>query len=141
MGNELSQITELINNLEDIHMDHISSFNMELMPDLEKQSIERSKIVDKLGEKIHYLINNINFKHISDDEPLDSDTDYEAILLFKKRIFTLLEQNRALEKKVRAHKDSIQKSMKKVSKGRQAINSYGSSTSVKNRAQVMNLTG
>ncbi|MEA1969451.1 MAG: hypothetical protein U9N77_14685, partial [Thermodesulfobacteriota bacterium] len=93
MGNELSQITELINNLEDIHMDHISSFNMELMPDLEKQSIERSKIVDKLGEKIHYLINNINFKHILDDEPLDSDTDYEAILLFKKRIFTLLEQN------------------------------------------------
>jgi hypothetical protein len=125
-------IKEAFDKLEKIQLGHIDSFDRELMPDLECQTLERTKEFDLLKESVTQWINR--------DEP-GNDADTESMVhYFIERIHILLNQNEALGKKVRMHKDHLQQSLKNLSRGKQMIGAYGSPSSVTNRPRAINIT-
>lgn len=132
MEKEFRQIRDTLDSLDKIQMDHIESFDTDLMPNLECQLVERKKEFNKLEKNIRQFISNAG---------LDSNPDTESmILFFIERINKLLDQNKTLEKRVKAHRDTLQETMKKTSRGKQVIGSYGSPSSVSNRPRAISLT-
>lgn len=129
----LKKITHVIDDLDTIQEGHINSFDQELLPDLEKQCKERNLLVERLAETIGSFTQKV--KQLKADE----DTE-ETIMFIKTRISDLLKQNRALEKKVRHHKNGIKKSMKKITAGRKMISSYGSPALSSNIPKVISYT-
>lgn len=132
MNKDLQQIKDTLNRLDKIQISHIESFDMELMPDLELQLVERKKEFDKLNTVVSRFVKNGG---------LDNDTETQSMVyFFIECINTLLNQNKMLEKKVRAHRDYLQESMKRLSRGKLVIGSYGSPSSISNRPRAINLT-
>jgi DNA-directed RNA polymerase beta' subunit len=132
MENEFRQIRETLNRLDTIQMSHIESFDTTLMPDLEHQLSERTEAFDKLKKQVNRFIANTNNGNTADTESMT--------IGFIDRINTLIAQNKVLEKRVTDHRDGLQKSLKKISRGKKAIGSYGSPSSVSNRPRAINLT-
>lgn len=124
-------IKETFDKLEKIQFGHIDSFDRELMPDLERQTLERKKELDQLKENVD--------QWTSGDNGMDDDTEATAYY-FIERLQTLLNQNETLEKKVRMHKDHLQQILKNLSRGKQVIGAYGSPSSVSNRPRAINIT-
>ena len=131
MKKEFQKIRDTLSRLDKIQTSHIESFDTDLMPDLERQLIERKEEFSKLKRSVSRFITNAE---------LNSDTDTESIIVFIERINTLLGQNKVLEAKVKAHREGLRESMKKISRGKQVIGSYGSPFSVSNRPRAINLT-
>jgi hypothetical protein len=132
MKKKFQDIKDAFDKLEKIQLDHIDSFDRELMPDLECQTLERTKEFDLLKESVTQWINR--------DEPGNDANTESMVHYFIERIHILLNQNEALEKKVRVHKDHLQQSLKNLSRGKQAIGAYGSPSSVTNRPRAINIT-
>jgi hypothetical protein len=132
MKKNFQDIKESFDKLEKIHLSHIDSFDRELIPDLECQTLERKKEFDLLKENVTQWINR--------DEP-GNDADTESMVhYFIERIHILLNQNETLGKKARMHKDQLQQSLKNLSRGKQVIGAYGSPSSVSNRPRAINIT-
>ncbi|MDA8134460.1 MAG: hypothetical protein M0T82_07540 [Desulfobacteraceae bacterium] len=124
-------ITETFDRLERILFGHIDSFDRNLMPDLDRQLLERKKELDLLKENVGHWVGR--------DTDMNDDNK-AATNYFTERIQTLLKQNKTLEKKVRMHKDHLQQSLKNLSRGKQVIGAYGSPSSVSNRPRAINIT-
>ncbi|MCP4118202.1 MAG: hypothetical protein GY737_22950 [Desulfobacteraceae bacterium] len=132
MENEFLRIKKTLKKLDELHMSHFESFDNDSVPDLEEQSAERETEVENLKESIS------RFLTMAEIEP---HGDAEAMMLFlNNRITNLLEQNNALEIKVVAYREKIRNSMKQISRGKQAIGSYGSSAGLVNKPKVISLT-
>lgn len=131
MKNNFQDINEIFDKLERIQFGHIDSFDRELMPNLECQTLERKKELDLLKESVNQWVGR--------GTDMDDDTE-AAAYYFIERIQTLLKQNETLEKKVRMHKDHLQQSLKTLSRGKQVIGAYGSPSSVSNRPRAINIT-
>ncbi len=132
MEKEFIQIKKTLKRLDDLHSSHLESFNNDSMPDLEKQSAERDTEVNNLKNSISHFIT------MAEIEP---HTDAKSMMLFlNNRITTLLDQNNALEVKVTTYREKIRNSMKQISKGKQAIGSYGSPAGLVNKPKVISLT-
>ncbi len=131
MENEFRQIRDTLNRLDTIQMSHIESFDTTLMPDLEHQLAERTQAFDKLKKQVNRFIAKTG----------NGNTTTESMTIgFIDRINTLIAQNKVLEKRVTEHRDGLQESLKKISRGKKAIGSYGSPSSVSNRPRAINLT-
>ncbi len=118
--------------LEKIQANHIESFNTEILPDLEHQMIERNEAFRILKKDVG--------KFLKDTGP-GKEADTESMMyIFIERINTLITQNKALEKKVIAHRNGLRESMKRMSIGKKIIGSYGSPSSVSNRPRAINFT-
>ena len=132
MEKEFKKIQETINRLYDLQKDHLEALKKKPIPDLEKQSAERSNEVAKLMKSVN------EFVKMAENE---SGTTTESMLLsLNSRISTLLDQNKALETKVHDFRNGIKKSMKQISKGKQVIGSYRSSMAVSNNPRVISVT-
>lgn len=132
MEKNFQRIRETLNRLGKIQTRHIESFDTEIMPDLERQVIERNTELSRLKKNVGKFIT---------DAGLDHDANIESMIsFFTDRIQTLADQNRVLKKKVATHKDRLQESMKKLSRGKQVIGSYGAPASVSNRPRAIHLT-
>lgn len=132
MEKEFKQIKETLKRLDELHMNHLESFNSDSIPDLEKQSAERETEVNILKKSISHFLT------MAEIEP---HTDAKSMMLFlNSRVTTLLEKNNALEVKVLTYREKIRNSMKHISKGKQAIGSYGSSAALLNQPKVISLT-
>jgi len=132
MEKEFKKIQETINRLYDLQTDHLEAFKKKPVPDLEKQSAERSNEVAKLMKSVNGFVKMAENK---------SGTTTESMLLsLNGKISTLLDQNKALETKVHEFRNGIKKSMKQISKGKQVIGSYRSSTAVSNNPRVISVT-
>ncbi len=132
MLNEFQHINNTLKKLDKMQASHIKSFDTELMPDLELQLIERNEGFNKLKQSVKKFI---------DDAGLDNNADKESMAaVFIGHISTLISQNKVLEAKVRVHRDGLKASMKKILRGKQVIDSYGSPSSVLNRPRAINLT-
>ncbi len=130
MEKAFQEINETLNRLDEIQTSHIESFDTEIIPDLESQLIERNEEFNKLKKSVNGFIIDPDF-----------DNTTESIMaVFIERIGTLISQNKVLEAKVRAHRDGLKESMKRLSRGKQVINFYGSPSSVSNRPRAINLT-
>ena len=133
MENQFRQIRDTLNQLDTIQMSHIKSFDTTLMPDLEHQLAERTEVFGKLKKQVNRFI----AKTGNDDNTTDTES---MIIGFTERINTLIAQNKVLEKRVKEHRNGLQESLKKISRGKKAIGSYGSPSSVSNRPRAINLT-
>jgi hypothetical protein len=132
MENKFKHIEETLNRLHDLQASHLEDFNKKELPDLEKQSAERSHEVEKLMKSINGIVSII--------EDTNGAASKSMVYFLNNKISTLLEQNKALEKKVQDFKDNMKKNMKKISKGKQAIGSYRSTAAVLNNPKVLSIT-
>ncbi|MEA2061002.1 MAG: hypothetical protein U9P10_10935 [Thermodesulfobacteriota bacterium] len=147
MDKLLTQTIALIDDLETLHDDQISSFDNELLPNLEAQSEQREKKIDLLGQYVTIILGKSTAESQGEQvyaKPgINEPDNAEATLLAcKNRINGILEKNRVLKEKVLFQKKMLKLSMKNVSRGKQVIISYRPySGSAGSRATVMNLTG
>lgn len=119
MEKKIKAVEETLNRLQDLQANHLASFGKQALPDLEKQSAERNIEVARLIRNVNTLLKRMEIK---------TEADTESMLFFlNDRIKGLLEQNKALEKKVHAVRENIKKNMKQVAKGKTVIGSYRSS--------------
>jgi len=132
MNNEAKKIERSLNRLHDLQASQLESFGKDILPDLEKQSAQRNIEVDDLTRRV------IKFeKQLKNNGAVITESFMPD---FNDRIAALLEQNRALETKVRTMRDSIKQGMTTVSKGKKAIGSYRSSARVSNNPKVISIT-
>ncbi|MFO7752543.1 MAG: hypothetical protein R6V41_05435 [Desulfobacteraceae bacterium] len=133
MEQQYQKVNKAMNSLFEIQDRHMASFSGDTLPDLENQSAERKEAMNHLQDQVNAFISAV-----------EKDTGSEAqsmMQFFNQRITTLLEQNRTIENRVKAVKDSIGKSMKQLSKGRKGLQSYRPpSLSVQNRPRVINFS-
>ncbi len=125
-------ITRTLDELDHIHDRHITSFDQELLPDLENQSNERALAIERLQKKINLFI-----KIAQDQQTRETD---EGMKSFINRISVLLKQNRALESKVKSHKAGLERSMKNISTGKKMLSSYGSPSLAFNKPKIISYT-
>nr|NJM03598.1 hypothetical protein [Desulfobacula sp.] len=132
MKRDFHSIKEAFRRLEKIHSRHLGSFDVEAMPDLGRQNLERKKEFDQFKEDMRQWL-TINAPGM--------DTETQSMVQYMiDRIHRLLEQNKIMEKRVRRYKEDLQKKMKALSKGKQAISAYGSPPSILNRPRAINIT-
>jgi len=132
MEKEFKNIEDILNRLQGLQKNHLESFDKKVLPDLEKQSVERNIEVEKLMKNVSCFIKTAENKNSENAESM--------IHTLNDRITTLLEQNKALETKVHLFRDGIKNEMKQVAKGRKVIQSYQSSTAVSNNPNVISIT-
>jgi predicted nucleic acid-binding Zn-ribbon protein len=132
MEKKLQKIEETLNRLDNLHKTHMASFNREVLPDLEKQSVERAIEVKRLMKRISGLVQLAQTQ--------TSATSESMMLSLNDRVTTLLEQNKALRTKVTASRDRIKNNLKQISKGKKVISSYRSSAAVSNNPRVLSIT-
>jgi ABC-type transporter Mla subunit MlaD len=132
MEDKLKQVEETLNKLHDLQASHLEDFNKEELPDLERQSAERSHEVDKLMKSVNGIVSIVESTNKTNSESM--------VFFLNNKISTLLEQNKALEIKVQDFKEKMKKNMKKISTGKQAIGSYRSSAAVSNNPKVLSIT-
>jgi len=132
MNKKFQQIRKTLNLLDKMQADHIDSFDTQLMPNLELQSEERKKTFNCLNQEFKLFLKNT--------EQFDDADTKTMVSFFIQRIEMLMNQNRLLEKKVREYRDNLKEHMKSISKGKKAIGSYGSPSSISNRPRAISLT-
>jgi exopolyphosphatase/pppGpp-phosphohydrolase len=132
MEKEFYKIHETINRLYALQTGHLEAFKKKPIPDLEKQSAER-------GDEVVRLVKSVN-KFVKMARNKQGVATESMLLSLNNKITTLLEQNKALETKVKDFRDRIKKNMKQVSKGKQVIGSYRSSNLVSNNPRVISVT-
>ncbi len=130
MEQAFKQVNDILTKLDEMHADHINSFDSQLLPDIEQQMIERDESFTELKATMDRLLG-----HMETMENLDDIPDIHDILA---HIHLLMQQNKILSTAVQGHKQVLEKSMKKVAKGKHVINAYGSPLSQRNQPKVIN---
>jgi hypothetical protein len=132
MDNAFQHIKHLLARMEQMQHVHITAFDTQVMPDLEKQQRVRKNLFDQLAAAVD--------RFMKDPEPDMEMAPDDMIRNLNEQMHRLLHQNHILSQKVTAHKNQIQHSLKNLSKGKHAIQSYGSPSSMTNRPRAINLT-
>ncbi len=132
MEEKLKDIEDTLKRLHKIQASHLEEFRKKDLPDLDKQSAERSLEVDKLMKSVNDVVTLI--------KNTDNATSESMVLFLNKRISTLLEQNNELEIKVKDFKNNLKNGMKKISTGKKVIGSYRSSAVVANDPKVLSIS-
>jgi len=132
MDNAFQQIKNLLARMEQMQYEHITAFDTQVMPDLENQQLLRKNLFNQLAGAV---------KRFIQDPDLDTDMEPDDMTRnLDEQMHRLLHQNDILVQKVTAHKNQIQQSLKNLSKGKHALQSYGSPSSMTNRPRAINLT-
>lgn len=134
MEKEFKKVEDTLMRLQDLHKNHMESFDQKVLPDLEKQSKNREVEVGMLVKSVSKLVKLV------ENQTGKGESTKAMILNLNNRVTTLLEQNKMLETKVSAFRDQLKKSMNQVSKGKSSISSYRSSTAVSNNPRVISIT-
>jgi hypothetical protein len=130
----IKRIDEALNRLQNLHKHHMESFDQKSLPDLQRQSENREIEVSVLMASVKELV---TLAEIQTGEGVDIESIMNR---FYERVATLLEQNKALETRVSAFREQLRNNMKQVSKGKNAIGLYRSSTVVSNSPRVISIT-
>jgi len=132
MQDKFEKIKHTLKHLYQLQKRHLETFTGENLLDVENQSDERAREFDGLMNRVN------DFIKAAKEEKTE---DTESMLIFlNDSITALLEQNRAIETKVRGLKDSMEKDMKKLSRGKKAIGSYRSNTASSADPLVISIT-
>ncbi|HAR34221.1 MAG TPA: hypothetical protein DCR95_09095 [Desulfobacter sp.] len=132
MKKNFKAVEDTLNRLYDLQTDHLASFDKQVLPDLEQQSAERDIEVSRLIRNVDILVKQLE---------IETGTETESMLFFlNDRVTGLLDQNRALEVKVKAVRDNIKNRMKQLSKGTSVIGSYRSSAAAAYTPKVISIT-
>lgn len=123
----------MLAGLDEMHTRHIQSFNEGEGPDIEQQTLEREKAFSQFKNEMSTFIQTCS-------EMADQDKAESMLNEFKDHVHSLLKKNETLTVKVKENKEHILSRMNSMSKGRRAINLYGSSSAAKNKPRVISLT-
>jgi uncharacterized coiled-coil protein SlyX len=132
MDRETHHITRVIDDLDHLQARQIAAFDHDLLPDLEQHCRERRLAMERLEAKINALTEAVQHQQTEETDA--------GILFLMTRISDLLNQNRILAKKVKVHKDGIERSMKTLAAGKKIIHSYGSPAMTSNQPRVISHT-
>jgi len=120
METTFKHIKGIMDRLQNLYTEHLLSFDKEKMPDLDRQTADRTLEMDRLMKEIKDFVKRV-------ESPEGQRNDTESMLrCFNDRISIIREQNSALELKVTALKKGLKKEMARVSKGKQVIGAYRS---------------
>ncbi len=127
------RVIKIMDEIQILQEAHIQSFDTELLPDMEKHCRERQHTFDRFYMESDILISHlgaVNDKNIA-------KTIVENV---NKRISGLLVQNDLLSKKAMEHRSRIQDSLNNLSRGKTAMDSYGTPAYIKNRPRAIYVT-
>ncbi len=120
METTFKHIKGIIDRLQSLYTEHLLSFDKEELPDLDRQTADRTMEMELLMKEINNFVKRA-------ESPEGQRNDTESMLRsFNDRITAIREQNSALELKVTALKNGLQKEMARVSKGKKVIGAYRS---------------
>lgn len=125
----LKQVKDALYHLDEIQANHIGAFETQILPDLEKQMMERKEGFYELKMNLTAFFQKMALINIDGEKPMAQDT--------KEHIQLLMHQNKVLTTLVETHKTQLENSMKNIAKGRQTIHAYGSLTSQNNHPKVL----
>ena len=132
MDNAYQQVTKLLHRMEEMQEHHINMFDIQVMPDLENQMMQRKHLFDQLANAVNRFMHQPNLE-------THMDTDGMTRHLHD-QMGRLLHQNNILAQKVNTHKNQLQESLNNISRGKHAIRSYGSPSSLANRPRAISVT-
>jgi hypothetical protein len=124
METMLKQIEKVLYELDELQANHIESFETQILPDLEKQIMERQAGFEELKKTVTLFSRKTEPVDVMDDEPVIQNV--------KEHIRLLMNQNKTLKSLIETHKNGLETSMKNIAKGRRTIHAYGSLTSQRN---------
>lgn len=124
METMLRQIEKVLYELDELQANHIESFEAQILPDLEKQMMERQAGFEELKKTVALFSREAEPSDIMEDEPVIQNV--------KENIRLLMSQNKTLKSLIEKHKNGLEASMKNIAKGRRTIHAYGSMTSQRN---------
>lgn len=128
----LKQVKKALHNLDELQADHINSFESQVLPDLEKQIIERQAGFYELKKNMALFLQKTATVDVMEDTSMVQD--------IKEYLRLLMYQNKTLTSLVETHKNELETSMKHIVKGRRTIHAYGGSlVSKSNRPKVISL--
>jgi len=122
-------IKEKLNRISELQESHLEAFDKNLMPDLEKQCIERNNEFMVLKKMIDAFISSTGKK--------GDAASSEIFESFFPQLEILIGQSRELEKKVIFHRNTIQNSIRGVSRGKKVLGSYGASARISKGPRVL----
>ncbi len=125
------QLIDSLYRLDEMQADHIGSFRTQLLPDIEKQMVEREAGFCELKKNLILFFQEAAPSDIEGEKPMTQDV--------KDHIQLLIHQNKVLKSLVETHKTELENSMKNIAKGRQTIHAYGSSVSQSKQPKVLSL--
>ncbi len=126
----------VMNTMDEIQVlqeNHIHSFDTQLLPDMERHSRERKLSFDRFYMESDELISYL-------ETALDEDMAKEIVENVNARISGLLAQNDLLSQKTMEHRNRIQESLNNLSRGKSAMDSYGTPAYIKNRPRAIHVT-
>ncbi len=127
------RVMKIMDEIQILQDAHIRSFDTELLPDMEKHCQERQHIFDRF-----YVESGVLIAHL---ETLQDKNIVESIVEHvNKRISGLLHQNDLLSQKTMEHRTRIQDSLNNLSRGKTAMDSYGTPAYIKNRPRAIYVT-
>ncbi len=133
MRNEFLKIQQSIDTYQALQAEQISSFDVGRdLPDLMSQSHEREVLTSKLMRRIGFFMKMVNKQRPPNSEVM--------LIQLNEGLVDILAQNQILEKKIKQLRDSIEKRMTQVSKGRQVMGGYRSSVAGYKTPRVISIT-
>jgi predicted nucleic acid-binding Zn-ribbon protein len=132
MEKAFKNVKRTLHRLQDLHKIHMKSFDQDVLPDLERQSQDRDIEMGLLMKSVSTLM------ELTKNET--GENTKSMLHALTEKMTPLLEQNKVLETRVSAFRDQLKKNMKQVSKGRNAISSYRSSTAASTNPRVISIT-
>lgn len=130
METAFKQVKTILDQLDKMHSIHIDDFDQHVLPDIERQMAEREKGFVELKKTIDRFLPEL--------QAVDDLDETHAIDDILQHMKILIHQNQTLISRVQHHKDGLETSMKRNTRGRQAIHAYGSSSSRLNQPKVLN---
>ncbi len=127
------RLIETMDEIQTIQEAHIQAFDTELLPDMEKHCRERQQTFDRFYMESGVLISHL--EAAQDEKIIKTIVEY-----VNNRISGLLTQNDLLSKKTMEHKSRIQESLNHLSRGKIAMDSYGTPAYIKNRPRAIYVT-
>ncbi len=133
MQQAYDRVIKIMDEIQLLQEAHIHSFETELLPDMKKHCQERQHSFDQF-----YLESGVLIAHLETFQ--DKKIVKTIVEHVNNRICGLLAQNDLLSKKTMEHKSRIQESLNHLSRGKTAMDSYGTPAYIKNRPRAIYVT-
>ncbi len=127
------RVIQIMDEIQILQENHIQSFDTQLLPDMEKHCQERQQSFDRF-----FMESSVLIAHLETLQ--DQKMAKEIVEHVNNRIAGLLAQNDILSKKTMEHRTRIQESLNHLSRGKAAMNSYGTPAYIKNRPRAIYVT-
>lgn len=127
MNSDFENVAEFLESLCNLQERQIKEFASDPAPDIAIQSEERNVAFSQLKTVLNPFLLSLTESQNTQGVQVNS----ERLEFCRERIVTLMKQNDVIKHQITDYRDRVRESMKAVSQGKRALNSYrgGSGTS------------